>query len=84
MHSELINRFFRCRKTLTSHFIFCVREQEEVIQYQVRTIRRMTHKIDVLSAQKFSCLSRCVRARIVVVKSNPSAAVDFLDFLEDN
>ena len=28
----------------------------------------MTHQIDVLCAQKFSCLSRCVRARIVVVR----------------
>ena len=26
MHSERINRFFRFRKTLTSHFIFYVRE----------------------------------------------------------
>ena len=44
----------------------------------------MTHQIDVLSAQKCSCLSRCVRARIVVVKSDPSFAVGFPDFLEDN
>ena len=44
----------------------------------------MTHQIDVLSAQKYSCLSRCVRARIVVVKSDPSSAVGFPDFLEDN
>ena len=44
----------------------------------------MTHQIDVLSAQKCSCLSRCVRARIVVVKSDPSSAVGFLNFLEDN
>ena len=34
----------------------------------------MTHQIDVLSAKKCSCLSRCVRARIVVVKSDPSSA----------
>ena len=84
MHSERINRFFRCRKTLTSHIIFGVRKQKEVIRSQVRTIRRMTHEIDVLSAQKCSCLSRCVRARIVVVKSDPSSAVGFPDFLEDN
>ena len=44
----------------------------------------MTHQIDVLNAQKFICLSRCVRARIVVVKSDPSSAVDLTDFLEDN
>ena len=44
----------------------------------------MTHQIDVLSAQKGSCLSRCVRARIVVVKSDLSSAVGFPDFLEDN
>ena len=44
----------------------------------------MTHQLEVLSAQKCSCLSRCVRARIVVVNSGPSAAVGFPDFLEDN
>ena len=44
----------------------------------------MTHQIDVLCAQKCSCLSRCVRARIVVGKSDPSLAVYFPDFLEDN
>ena len=43
----------------------------------------MTHQINVLRAQKCSCLSRCVRARIVVVKSDSSSAVDFPDFLED-
>ena len=44
----------------------------------------MVHQTDVLRAQKCSCLSRCVRARIVVVKSDPSLAVGFPDFLEDN
>ena len=44
----------------------------------------MTHRIDVLSSQKCSCLSRCVRAPIVVVKSDPSSAVGLLDILEDN
>ena len=44
----------------------------------------MTYPIDVLSAQKCSCLSWCVRARIVVVKSNLSSAVGFPDSLEDN
>ena len=38
----------------------------------------MTHQIDVLSAQKCSCLSRYVRARLVVVKSDPSSAAGFL------
>ena len=38
----------------------------------------MTPQIDVLSAQKCSCcLNRCV-------KSDPSSAVSFPDFLEDN
>ena len=41
-------------------------------------------QIDVLSAHKCSCLSRCVGARIVVVKSDPSSAVSFPDLLEDN
>ena len=45
---------------------------------------RMTHQIDVLRPQKYNRLSRCVRARIVVVKSDPSSAVGFPDFLEDN
>ena len=44
----------------------------------------MTYQIDVLSAQKCSCLNRCVRARIVVAKSDPYLAVGFPDFLEDN
>ena len=44
----------------------------------------MSHQIDVWSAQKCSCLSQCVRARIVVVKSNQFSAVGFPDFLEDN
>ena len=44
----------------------------------------MTHQIDVVTAQKCSCLSRCVRARIVLGKSDPSLAVGFPDFLEDN
>ena len=44
----------------------------------------MTRHIDVLSAQKCSCLSRCVRARIVVVMIDSSSAVGFPDFLEGN
>ena len=40
--------------------------------------------LQVLSAQKCSCLSRCVRTRIVVVKSDPFSAVGFPDFLEGN
>ena len=44
----------------------------------------MTHQIDVLSAQKCSCMSGFVRARIFVVKSDPSSAVGFPNFLEDN
>ena len=44
----------------------------------------MTHQIDVLSAEKCSCFNRCVRARIVVVKSDTSLAVGFPDFLEEN
>ena len=44
----------------------------------------MTHQIDGLSAQKCNFLSRCVRAHIIVMKSDPSLAVGFPDFLEDN
>ena len=81
MHSERINRFFRYGKTLTSFFFTYGNKKKS---FGVRTIRRMTHQIDVLSAQKCSCVSRCVRARMVVVKSDPSSAVGFPDFLEDN
>ena len=35
----------------------------------------MTYQIEVLSAQKYSCLSQCVKARIVVVKSDLSSAI---------
>ena len=42
----------------------------------------MTHKIDVLNAKNSSCLSRCVRDRIVVVKSYSFSAVGFPDFLD--
>ena len=44
----------------------------------------MAHQINVLSAPKCSCLSRCLGARIVVVKNDPSSAVGFPDFLEDH
>ena len=80
MHSERMNRFFWCRKTLT----LMDETLKEVIRCQVRTIWRMTHQINVLSAQKCSCLSRCVTARIVMVKNDPSSAVGFPNFLEDN
>ena len=43
----------------------------------------MTYQIDVLNAQKVPCLSRCVRAHIVVVKNDPSLAVGFSYFSED-
>ena len=33
---------------------------------------------------KMQLFDRCVRARIVVVKSDPYSAVGFSDFLEDN
>ena len=44
----------------------------------------MTHQIDILNAQKCSCLSRCVKAHIAMVKSDLSSGVGFLNFLEDN
>ena len=54
--------------------------EKKVIRCQIMTIRW----INVLSAQKYSCLNRCERARIVVVQSDSSSAVGFSDFLEDN
>ena len=44
----------------------------------------MTLQIDVLYAQKCNCLSRCVRARIFVLKSDPSSMVGFPDSLKNN
>ena len=41
----------------------------------------MTHLIDVLSAQKVLCLSRCVRIRFVVVEIHSYLAFDFFLFL---
>ena len=49
-----------------------------------RTTRQITHQIHVLNTQKCSCLSQCVIACIVVVlKSDPSSAVNFPNFLGD-
>ena len=44
MHSERINRFFRCRKTLTSHFIFYIREQKKT-----HSVPSQDYTADVLS-----------------------------------
>ena len=52
-------------KNVDLSFYFLSTGKKDVIRCHVRTIRRMMHQIDVLSAQKCSCLSRCVRARIV-------------------
>lgn len=77
------NCFFGARKSLTTQFTFDIREQEEVIGCQVRTKRRMSHQFDVLTAQKFTCLTRCVRARIVMMENDSSLAVVFTNFFED-
>ena len=79
MHSELINILLIFIKNLTLILFFTYRNKKKSFG-----AKRMTHQIDVLSAQKCSCLSRCVRTRIVVVKSDPSSAVGFPDFLKDN
>ena len=55
---------------LSKHFCHSECGKKEVIRCQDRFIRQMTHQIDVLSAQKCSCLRRYVTARIVVVKTN--------------
>ena len=70
MHFEHINLFLFLRTEMKS--------------IQFRTIRRMAHQIDVSSVQNCSCWGRSVRARIVVMKSDPSSAVGFPDFWEDN
>ena len=43
----------------------------------------MTHQFDVLAGQKGADLSRCVRARIVIVNNDSSSLVRFLKFSED-
>ena len=76
MHSELIN---------------LVSKNVDLLFYFLRMLIKRSHSVpsqdhteDILSAQKCSCLSQCVRARIVVVKGDPSSAVGFPDFLKDN
>lgn len=44
----------------------------------------MTYQIDFLCSWNYSCLSRCLRARIVVVKSDASSPVGSPNFLKVN
>jgi len=83
MHFERINCFFRRRKTLTTQFIFDVREWKEVIGCQISAVWRMTHQFDLLACEISGCLSRCVKARIVVVENDPSLAAFFPYSSED-
>ena len=55
-----------------------VRELKEVIGYQVRAVRRMTHQFDVLDSQKGAGLCRCARARIALVNNDSSSLIRFL------
>ena len=48
-----------------------------LIWCQIRTVRLMTHQLDVLADQKGAGLSRCVRARIVMVNNEFSSLVRF-------
>ena len=43
----------------------------------------MTHQFDVLASQKGAVLSRCVRARIVMVNNDSSSLVRLSNFSED-
>ena len=43
----------------------------------------MTHQLDVLAGQKGAGLSRCVRARIVMVNNDSSSLLRFSNFSED-
>ena len=43
----------------------------------------MSYQFDVLTAQKFTCLTRCVRARIVMMENDSSLAVGFTNFSDD-
>lgn len=45
---------------------------KKIIRYHIRAVRRMTHRFNVLTGQKFLCYSRCVRARITMLNNNPS------------
>ena len=55
-----------------------------VIRCQGRTTRWKAQQIDALSDPKCSWLNRYVRARIVMVESDPFLAVNFTDFLTNS
>ena len=75
---ECLDCFFGVRKSLTTQFLLDGREQEEeVIGCQIRTVGRMTHQFDVLSAQKCICLTKHV------IENDSSSAVGFANFSED-
>lgn len=70
-HSEFSNRFFICRKTY-------------VKKYGNKKNSFGSESELYCGCSKCSCLSWCVKAPIVVMKSNLSLAVGFSDFLEGN
>ena len=82
MHSEPITRFIKYRKTLISHIIFYGNKKSHSVPSQDYTTNDSSNRC--FECSKCSCLSRCVRARIVVVKSGQFSAVGFPDFLEVN
>lgn len=74
------NSFLRRCNPLASHFIFDLRKQQQIIRCQMRGVTRITHSFGFLSAQKLSCMSRYVRARIVLMKDDSSSTVGFAQF----
>lgn len=69
-------------KTLISQFVFYKREQKKL--FGAKPDSTADGPPDRCYLCKHSCLNRCVRARIVEVKSDSFSSIGFLDFLEDN
>ena len=61
-------------------FFFCLRTGIK----RSHSVPSQDYMADDSSNRCFKCSSRCVRARIVVVKSDPFSAVGFPDSLKDN
>lgn len=77
MRSEHVNYFSGVEKRSLLGLFFLHTEIKRNHSCQVWTIWRFTHQIDVLITQKFRCFSRCVKARMVVVKSEKSSSIGF-------
>ena len=73
----LFNKNGGWRKSLTTHLLLEERKAKEVMRCQIRTVRLMAHRFNVLAGQKGADLSRCVRTHIVIVNNDASYLVRF-------